>query len=262
MFIAIASRDSVSHLADLRQEGCLKARFPRPAAWPADGVEAVLLNSAGGIAGGDRLDVRFEVRKASRGSLATQAAERFYRVLPGHAASVLRNEVSVAEGGYAEWLPQESIVFNNTALDRRLDVTLAETARFLGVEMLVFGRHAMGERVNQARLSDTITLKRSGRLIWQDSLRFEGDVQDALDRTAIGGGARAMATLVYASPDAGTFLATARAALASFEAGVSTLDSVLVARVLAQDGATLRAAVASVLQSLRGQRRLPRVWGC
>ncbi len=261
LLITLARRgDGLTGLADLRQEGCLKVRFPRPSGWPADGVEAVMINASGGIAGGDTLGVSLCVGAGCTGSFASQAAERFYRVVPGHPTSVLRTRVDVAAGGFAEWLPQESIVFDQAGLDRRLDISLAADARFLGVEMLVFGRLAMGESVQAARICDTISLRRDGWLIWQDGLRFDGDVQHALARAAIGGGARAMATLVYAGPDATLMLDAVRGALSPFEAGVSLLEGVLTARILAPDGDMLRQAVLAALALLRHGRPLPRVW--
>jgi urease accessory protein len=262
LLIEMKSRGGQTVLADLRQEGCLKARFPRPVEWPEGAFEAVLLNASGGIAGGDRLHTVLRLREAARGSFAAQAAERFYRVLPGGAPPRVRTELHLARGSAAEWLPQEAILFDRSALDRRLDVAMAGSAAFLGVEMLVFGRRAMGETVREATLADTITLRRDDKLIWHDSLRFTGDPHAVLARAAAGRGAGAVATLLYAAPDASARLETLREALAGFEAGVSALDGLLAARVVAEDGEGLRAAVLAGLSALRDGRALPRVWGC
>ena len=108
-------------------------------------VDVVTLNTSGGIAGGDRLDSAFSVRTGARATIAAQAAERFYRALPGGAPSQVRTRIAVADGAAVEWLPQETILFDRCALDRRLHVELAADAWFLGVETLVFGRAAMGE---------------------------------------------------------------------------------------------------------------------
>ena len=92
--------------------------------------------------------------------MAAQAAERFYRALTRDAPSRVRTTVTVAQGGALEWLPQETILFDRCALDRRLHVDLAADARFLAVETLVFGRAAMGERVRQGWLRDLIRVRR------------------------------------------------------------------------------------------------------
>jgi urease accessory protein len=256
--IAAKLRDGVSALDDLRQEGCLKARFPRP----EHGMEAVLLNSSGGVAAGDRLRADIAVGAGASLRVTAQAAERFYRAAEGSGPAIVRNTVSVAASGSAEWLPQETILFDRASLSRTLDIDLAEDARFLGVEMLVFGRQAMGETVRSVALSDTIRLRRAGRLRWHDAIRFDGDPHEALARAATGRGARTLASLIYAAPDAEARLEGVRTALEGGEAGASAWDGLLVARLLAPDSATLRRRAIAALAVLREERPLPRVWGC
>jgi urease accessory protein len=256
--VDLRARDGHTVLEGLRQAGCLKARFPRPehAKWSS----VVTLNTSGGIAGGDRLDSAFTLRTGTRATIAAQAAERFYRALPGGAASQVRTHIVVADGAAVEWLPQETILFDRCALDRRLHVELAADASFLGVESLVFGRAAMGESVELASLRDVIQVRRGGHLLLHDAIRLDGAVAATLQRAAIADGARAVATLVHVAPDAEAALDTVREA--SPQCGVSAWDGMLIARVLAADGASLRTAVVAALHVLRAGRALPRVWNC
>jgi urease accessory protein len=285
--VSVRRRDDASVLEGLRQAGCLKARFPRAVVpgW----IDVVTLNTSGGIAGGDRLDSAFDVRSGARASIAAQAAERFYRALPGGAASQVRTRIAVEAGAAAEWLPQETILFDRCALYRRLEVDLAEDAWFLGVESLVFGRAAMGETVEQASLRDLIRVRRGDRLLWHDAVRLEGNVAATLRRKAIADGARAVATIVHVAPQAEATLDTVRSALhahlariagevdaqsASGEghaptrshnvtkAAASAWNGMLIARILAPTSATLRTTVIAVLSALRDHRPLPRVWMC
>ncbi len=208
--VSLKQRGKCSVLDELRQVGCLKARFPRPddAAW----LHVVTLNTSGGVAGGDVLETAIVVGAEARATIASQAAERFYRALPGSAASSVRTRIAVAEGGAAEWLPQETILFDRCAVRRHLRVELAADAWFLGVESLVFGRAAMGEVVERASLRDVIEVRRGGRLLLHDAIRLEGDVAATLQRTAIADGARAVATIVHVAPDAEAALDSVRAA--------------------------------------------------
>lgn len=256
--VTFRCRDGATVLEELRQAGCLKARFPRSGAigW----AEVVTLNSSGGIAGGDRLDSRFRVQSGARAIIAAQAAERFYRALPGSEPARVRTTIEVTDGAAVEWLPQETILFDRCALDRRLDVELADDARFIGVEMLVFGRTAMGETVIRGSIRDRIRIRRSGRLVLQDTTRLDGEVAARLQRPAIAAGARAVALLVHVAPNAETRLDAVRTALAGSEAGVSAWNGLLVARILAPDSAKLRRAVVFGLAALREERTLPRVW--
>ena len=257
--VAFKRRGDATVLADLHQDGCLKARFPRPVDW----TEAVTLNSSGGVAGGDRLDWSYAVAAGARATFASQAAERFYRALPADPPAHLRTRISVAEGAAAEWLPQESILFDRAALDRVLEVDIAADGWFLGVESLVFGRTASGERVNTARLSDTIRVRRAGRLVLHDAIRLAGDVASVLDQTAVARGGPAVATLVHVAPDAEARLDELRTALAGApDAGASAWDGMLIGRIVARDGAALRTAVVTALATLRAGRALPRVWMC
>ena len=258
--VAVKRRGAASTLADLRQEGCLKARFPRGAEW----FEAVTLNSSGGVAGGDALSAAFAVGPGARATFASQAAERFYRARPDDPPARVHSTVTLAEGAAAEWLPQEAILFDGAALDRRLSVEMAEDAWFLGVETLLFGRVAMGERVGALRLADTIRVRRAGRLLLHEAVRLDGDAASTLARPAMASGGTAVATLIHVAPDAETRLAALRAAWerAPAETGASAWDGMLLGRVVARDGAALRATLVAGLAALRAGRALPRVWLC
>ena len=258
--LSFKRRGDATVLDGLRQEGCLKARFPRTehGAWAG----AVTLNSSGGVAGGDALDISVSAGSGTRATVASQAAERFYRALPGTVPARVSTALRMAPGAALEWLPQESILFDRCAVRRRLTVDLAGDAWFLGVEQIMFGRTAMGEAVRDAGFRDVIELRRDGRLLLHDAIRLDGPVQAVLDRRAAGGGARAVATLVHAAPDAEDKLDALRDALTGQDAGASAWDGLLVARIVAADGARLRAAVVAGLAALRAGRPLPRVWFC
>jgi urease accessory protein len=257
--VVLRVRDGHTVLDGLRQAGCLKARFPRPECH--DWSTVVTLNTSGGIAGGDALTSSFELQPGARATIASQAAERFYRALPGSVAASVNTRIAVAAGGAAEWLPQETILFDRCALDRRLDVELAEDASFLGIETLVFGRAAMGETVQHAWLRDGIRVRRRGRLVLNDAIRMDGEVARLLQRTAIAGGAAASETIWCVAPDVEARLDALRAVLPD-EAAASAWNGMLVTRLLADSAAALRVATIAVLHVLRDGRPLPRVWLC
>ena len=257
--LSFKRRDGHTVLDTLRQEGCLKARFPRThaPAWPG----AIMLNSAGGVAPGDQLETRITAGPGTQAGVSTQAAERIYRALPGLTAAIATT-LTVADGAALEWLPQETILFDRCAMRRSLDIRLGPHAWFLGVETLVFGRTAMDEQVETAQIDDRITLRRGGRLLLHDAIRLHGPVARLLARPAIGRGARAVATLIHAAPDAARHLDGVRDALAPFDAGASCWDGLLLARITATDGARLHQAVTAGLNILREGRTLPRTWLC
>lgn len=259
LILSFKRRDGRTVLDGLRQDGCLKARFPRPGA--ADWAEAVTLNSSGGVAGGDALTVTVRAGPGTQAAVASQAAERFYRALPGTRARVI-TRLQVGPGAALDWLPQEAILFDRCALRRELRIDLAADARFLGVESLVFGRTAMGERVQEAELDDLIAVRREGKLALHDRTRLCGPVAALLERPAIGAGASAVATIIAAGPEVEAKLDVVREVLSPHDAGASAWDGMLLARITAPDGACLREAVVAGLSVLRGGRKLPRVWLC
>ncbi len=243
----------------LHQAGAARVRFPKPAAGAPP--EAVLLNTAGGLTGGDRIDIGVTLAAGTAATLTTAAAEKIYRALEGDAA--IRVRIGVSAGARLDWLPQPTILFDNARLDRRTEVDVDHDSRFLAAETLIFGRAAMGEDARRGAYRDAWRIRRGGRLVFADTFRLQGAVADALDRRATLDGARAVAMLIYAAPDAASRLEEARSRLADAGsiAGASAWNGLLVVRAMAKDAHVLQRDVAGLAEWLSG-RALPRVWQC
>jgi urease accessory protein len=258
--LSFKRRGAATAVDRLYQSGVLRLRLPR--AEPGDPPEAVLLNTAGGITGGDRLTVSLRWAAGTAAAVTGQAAERVYRSLAGVAG--VRTTIEVESGATAEWLPQETILFDGAALERELSIALAPGARFLGVETLVFGRTARGERLRQGRLRDAWRLWRDGRLVFAEAVDLEGAIGAALDRRVAAPGLAAVALLVLAAADAESRLGVLRELLAGATAlaAASAWNGLLVARFAARDSAALRDDLLPALALLRDGRPPPRVWRC
>lgn len=254
VLIHAARRGDATLLADLRQEGSSRVLFPgrRGAA-----LEAVVLNTAGGVTGGDRFWVEGRAGEGAWLGLATQAAERAYRARPGEVGRIAVR-LGAAARARVDWLPQETILFDGAAIERRLEVDLAEDAELLAVEPVVFGRTAMRERISAMRLTDMWRVRRNDELIHADALRIAGSAA-LLARPATFGGAGAMASILLASPGAEARLGAVRRLLDE-NAGASLVrPDVLVVRMLAPGGLELRHRLIPVLEVLR-DAPLPAVW--
>lgn len=244
-----------TRLGALRQSGCMKLVFPRKR---GPGTEAVLVNTAGGITGGDRLALDLTLKPGAALTLTTQAAERAYRAQPDE-IGVFRSKVTIASGAKLHWLPQELILFDRCALSRRLDVDLEPDAQFLMVEPVVFGRKAMGEQLCHIHFQDRIRISRNGIPLYTDGLNLNGNVNSHLARAAVANGAGAMASLVLIRSDASRLIAPLRAALPA-QAGVSLLsEDMLVIRQLASDAFDLRRTLVPILDFLTANT-LPMSW--
>ncbi|MFW6077691.1 MAG: urease accessory protein UreD [Hyphomicrobiales bacterium] len=239
----------------LHEDGSARIRLPRTHS--AATCEAVLINTAGGLTGGERMNWEVTAGPDCHGVVTTQACEKVYRAASGTAEVATRLEV--AEGARLDWLPQETILFDRARLSRTITAELSPDARLLIVEAVIFGRHAMGERVNSGALRDRWRIRRCGRLIHAEDLRLEGAVADTLARPAVLAGHRTMASVVYCGEDAEMHLEKARAAIGE-AGGASAFAGKLVARITAADGMALRRALVPLIASLRGAAALPKAW--
>ncbi len=244
-----------SAIADLYEAGGLRLRFPRGTA----GCEAVLVNTGGGVAGGDTAALSFHACADADVTLTTQAAEKIYRAQ--NIAARINLDLVAEEGARLEWLPQETILFDGARLTRDFTLCAAETARVTLLEATVFGRLAMGERDISGLLADRWRLRRAGKLVFAEDLRLEGEIAAILDRKACGAGARATALLLHMSPDAESLLEPVRESLsaAPCSAGASAWNGLLCVRLMSPAPEKMRAALSPLLEILRG-RPAPRVW--
>ncbi len=256
-----------SVLADLYQRAPCRVLFPATDA--GEPVQAVLLTTSGGLTGGDRTRVALAIGANAQATVTTQAAERIYRALPAEGDASVQVEMRVDDGAWAEWLAQETIVFEGSRLRRLLTADVAATGRLLAVESLVFGRTAMGEHFDTGLLHDAWRISRRGKLLWADALHLEGDVRKARGAPFGFGTSVACATLLYVGADAARQLVTARQLLehCNVRCGATSLDGIMLTRIMADDAVEVRATVMKLVASIRQAAaslpaRLPQVWHC
>lgn len=248
-------RDGHTVLDKLHQQGSMRLLFPRT---HGTALNAVMLNTGGGITGGDQFTISASAGPDCHLAMTTQAAERAYRAQPGEVGHV-ETHLSVKPGARMDWLPQETLLFDGSALNRRLRVDLASDSRLLAVEPVIFGRAEMGEVLRDMSFHDRIDLTRDGVLVFADRTRLTGDCVTQLAGRATGGACGAMASVIYAAADAEQFLNKARALMPD-TGGVSLIrDGLLFARLLAQDGFILRQTLLPLIDLL-STSPLPRTW--
>jgi urease accessory protein len=240
----------------LFETGGLRWRFPRS----SNPCEAAIVNTGGGVAGGDSYRVSLSLGEGAEVEATTPSAERIYRS-DGPAAAIA-TRLSLARGARLFWLPQETLMFEGAALERRLEVEMSGESAVVIAESVVFGRLAMGESRIDASLRDSWRIRRDGRLVFADETRVKG-AGAALERRAVGAGVRALTTIVAAVPNIEACLPELRAALEAdaggVEAGASAFDGLVVARLLSPTPSRLRAALIASIVALGGRK--PRLWG-
>ncbi|MEM6463734.1 MAG: urease accessory protein UreD [Pseudomonadota bacterium] len=253
-----------TRLSRLYQEGAAKIRLPRSHDGPA--LNAVLINTAGGMTGGDVMRWTVEIGKGGSAVVTTQACEKVYRAMAGSAKVTVN--IDIHEGAALAWLPQETILYDRSALDRNLNVRMAPDAGLLLVEPLILGRAAMGETVERTHFRDRWRIRRGERLLHAEDFRLEGDVPSKLNRSTTTNGAAAFATLLFVHRDAADLVDPVRSLLGA-DAAASAIGSQagmrLVVRIVAASGFALRKQLIPVIdlcnRKLTGARQgVPKLW--
>ena len=244
--LSFARSGAATVLKNLYQRTPCRVLFPRPPSGEAP--LAVLVNTAGGLAGGDHVSIAARVEAGAAATVTTQAAEKIYRSLGPDAR--VETQLAVAEDARLEWLPQESILFDGACLDRRLSAAVARSGRLLACEMLVFGRAARGETMTRGRVRESWRIECDGRLAWIDRLGLSNDIAARLDGVGFGG-ARALATALYAGPDASALVPLARDVAEAEGGGATLVNGVLVARLLGAQPGIVREGLARLVGAMR-----------
>lgn len=264
--LSFKSAPTGTALDELYQQGCCKVRFPRR---NRGTLEAVLLNTSGGLTDGDELTNEICWHPDTRAIVTTQAAERIYRAATENLAQVT-TLVRIDDSCVAAWLPQETIVFDGARLARTLEIDMKSTSRLVAVESTVFGRRAMGETISYGRISDRWRIRIDGRLAFADHFLVDDQLTDRvgqyLDRAAVANTAHCVATVAIVSADCENIVNNLRELATPADATVAAtcLDRLAVVRILATDSRAMRSVVGQIVASLDGtfDIDLPRVWHC
>jgi urease accessory protein len=248
--------DGSTSVATLAECGGYRLKFPRT---HSSHAEAVIINTGGGVVGGDRIKLDVSICKGADATVTTQAAERIYRSTGPFSEIEARLEAS--HGARLIWAPQEAILFSGARLRRKYEVDVSSTARLLFVESMIFGRTASNEVMEGGALHETWRIRRDGRLVFAESNRLDDVSDDVLRRPAILGASHALACIVYVAPDAAARLACVREVLEDdgARAAASAWNGLLVVRLVTDAARDMRRAMVGIMQELAGAS-MPRVW--
>ena len=263
--IVMTAANDATHPKDIFQRSPLRVLFPKFDRRRME--QAVLINTAGGIAGGDRLEYGVTTLANARITVSTQAAEKVYRAISDNAH--ITTKLQAFESSRVAWLPQETIVFNDARLKRQTEVEVHSGAELLAAEWLVLGRTAHGENVVRGNIVDSWRVKRDGRLIWADTFRLTDEVFPELGRSALLSKYRAIGTFIYFNSTPEAQLECSRQILCSLSCrGAATLvGGVVLVRLAAKTGLELRIAARTFLQHFGARLgptplEVPKMWYC
>ncbi len=250
----VKSRGALTVVDRLWQQGCAKLRLPKAA---NGDFEVIMINSSGGLTGGDRLDWAFRADAGCAMTVTTQACEKVYASIGG--AADVSTSMCIGAGAHINWLPQETILFDEAQLSRSLTVDLEADATALIVEPVLLGRLAMDETVVSGLFHDRWTIWREGKTVHAEAFKIGPDVDTQKKQAAVFDGANAFATVLLLDPDCEHLLEPARAIIGT-KGGASFWNGKLLARVIDIDGYQLRKRLVPLVSLLNKQASLPKCW--
>jgi urease accessory protein len=263
--IVVGASEKGTRIVDVYQKSPIRVLFPRTAGTQVQ--EAVLVNTSGGIAGGDRLESRVAAMDNASIAVTTQAAEKVYRAIneSAHIMTTLR----ACDAAKLAWLPQETIVFNRARVCRRTQIDVSSGSELLALEWLALGRTAHGEKISAGEIIDSWRVRKDGRLVWADSFRATDEVFSHLSRKALLSDCAALATLLYFGPDLEKRLQFIRDLASSLECqcAATLVAGLMVVRFAARASCDLRSALRNLLEQLGNQLApgpfgVPKMWSC
>jgi len=263
--LVLSGSENGTRIEDVFERSPIRIMFPRTGHRAVE--EAVLINTAGGVAGGDRLECSVSALPGASIAVTSQAAEKVYRAL--HEPARVATRLKARESAKLAWLPQETIVFNRARLHRTTEIELFAGAELLALEWLVLGRAAHGEVVDSGNISDSWRVKRDGRLIWADSFRIADDIFPHLQRKALLSNCNAIATLIYFGPCLDKRLDFLREIIAHLgcNCAATLVSGLIVVRFAAKESSDLKLALRRFLEQFgpelgSGPFRVPKMWSC
>ena len=263
--IVLSGSENGTRIEDVFERSPTRILFPRTGSRPVE--EAVLINTGGGVAGGDRLECSVIALPGASIAVTSQAAEKVYRALDGPARVATR--LKAREFARLAWLPQETIIFDGARIHRTTEIELFSGAELLALEWLVLGRAAQGEIVVGGSILEAWRVKKKGRLIWADSFRISDEIFAHLKRRALLPNFNSIATLVYFGPDLDRRLELLREILSSLECdcAATLVSGLIVVRFAAKESCDLKLALRSFLQQFgpelgSGPFQVPKMWSC
>jgi len=263
--IVLRGSENGTCIEDIFEHSPIRIMFPRTGDCGVE--EAVIINTGGGVAGGDRLECSVSALPGTSIAVTSQAAEKVYRALNEPARVTTR--LKARESARLAWLPQETIVFNSARLRRTTEIELTSGTELLALEWLVLGRAAHGEIVIGGNIIDSWQVKKDGRLIWADTFRVSDETFPHLNRKALLSNCSAIATLVYFGPYLDKRLDFLREMIPSLgsNCAATLVSGLIVVRFAAKESFDLKLALRSFLQQFgpelgSGPFQVPKMWSC
>lgn len=229
---------------------------------------SIIVHPPGGVVGGDELHIEIDAGPLARALLSTPGAAKWYRSNGHRSRQQLR--ICIAKGAAIEWLPQETIFFNAADIELDTIIDLCGDATYLGCEILCFGRTASGERFDQGRVRQSMTIRRDGKPLWLEQGVLQAGSRQMLSPLGLSGHPVCASLIAVGSVASATLLNALREQCAASsdgrgQLGITQMKSVIVVRYLGDVSEIARNVMLTAWQVLRpallGRAAVvPRIW--
>lgn len=228
----------------------------------------VIIHPPGGVVGGDQLEISTQIGASANAQITTPGATKWYKA-NGH-TSQQKIRINVNKGGSLEWVPQETIFYNNANVEIDHQVILEDDAIYVGCEILCFGRTAYGETFDKGQIKQRTSIQRNGKMIWLEQIRLLGG-SSAMSGSLTLSGKTVCATLILtgkAIPQPLIDLAREEAKIITKgigQMGISQLKSIIAVRYLGDSSEVARHVMLRVWGLFRPEILgragiVPRMW--
>jgi urease accessory protein len=265
--LKFAEIDGTTRLVDRNHFGPLLVQKPL---YP-EGREVchvVIIHPPGGVVGGDHLEISADIGANANTQITTPGASKWYKANGRISQQKIR--INVNKGGSLEWLPQETIFYNNSNVDIDHRITLEKDAVYVGCEILCFGRTAFGETFNGGKIKQRTSIHRDGKMIWLEQIHLLGESNTMRDPLALSGKTVCASLLLTGKTIPQPLIDLAREEIGKItgdtdQAGISQLKSVTVARYLGNSSEVARQVMLRVWSLFRPEMLgrseiVPRMW--
>ena len=263
--IEFSYRDGRTNLFHLYQSDPIRVLFPNVSS--EEIKQGIIVTTSGGLVGGDKISLALTFGEKTSAMIMAQAAEKVYG--SSEATCLMEIDLEANTHAWAEYLPQETILFDNARLNRTTRIRAAAGSQVLAGEIVVFGRKGSGETFSSGYLRDSWEVWRDNKLVWIDTLLLEKNIPQVFNHPACLKNINGVATIVFISDNVGTYLDYARNLIKDPEENirmsVSVTNGVLIARFMGEDPLNLRNAFGNFWQNFRHHvaslpNSLPRLW--
>ena len=247
-------KGSENRIGKLYQEGSSRLFFPENF---SKTKECVVINTAGGITGGDKFESSIEATEGSSIVVTTQASEKVYK--SSHGSAEVETTFFASKNSKLLWLPQDTILFSESDLSRKIIIRIEDTSELLAFDQIVLGRSAMGENIQESNFHDMWTIYNGDRLIYFDQSGWKNTVP--LNCAGLKG-IKSYASFYYVGSKTKFYeekLKRMKQVYKNVYLGTSLRNGCLLARMFGSDAKSIKDRVINLLREI-WQLDTPNVW--